>query len=98
MRLPILALVLIACGVAQSSTSVDYEAAVSAPGRPADLTKFDAAWKPAAVLEFLQLEPRMHVLDIIADGGYYSEIMARVVGPKGQVVALVHISEPTRLL
>ena len=35
------------------------------PGRPADMIKFDATWKPAAVLEFLQLEPRMHVLDII---------------------------------
>jgi predicted methyltransferase len=90
MRLPMLALLLIACGAVHSSTSVDYAAAVAGPGRPADMLKFDARWKPAAVLEFLQLEPRMHVLDIIADGGYYSEIMARVVGPKGQVVALVY--------
>ncbi|HKQ12182.1 MAG TPA: hypothetical protein VJT80_02035 [Steroidobacteraceae bacterium] len=50
----------------------------------------DATWKPAAVLEFLQLEPGMHVLDIPADAGYYSEIMARVVGPKGRVVALTY--------
>ena len=90
MRIPALGLLLIACGAVQSSTSVDYAAAVAAPGRPADMIKFDAAWKPAAVLEFLQLEPRMHVLDIPADGGYYSEIMARVVGPQGHVLALVY--------
>lgn len=46
-------------------------------------------WKPASVLEFLGLEPRMTVLDIVADGSYYSEIMARVVGPEGAAVALV---------
>ena len=54
------------------------------------MIKFDAAWKPAAVLEFLQLQPRMQVLDIPADGGYYSEIMARVVGREGRVLALVY--------
>ena len=90
MRRPMLALLLIACGAVHSSTSVDYAAAVAGPGRPADMLKFDARWKPAAVLEFLQLEPRMHVLDIPADGGYYSEIMARVVGPQGHVLALVY--------
>jgi predicted methyltransferase len=90
MRAPLSALLLIACVAAQSSTSVDYATAVAAPGRPADLVKFDATWKPGAVLEFLGLEPRMTVLDIIADGGYYSEIMARVVGPEGAVVALVY--------
>src|SRR4029079_14730931 len=90
MRRPMLALLLIACGAVHASTSVDYAAAVAGPGRPADMLKFDARWKPAAVLEFLQLEPRMHVLDIIADGGYYSEIMAPVPGPTGQGVALAH--------
>jgi predicted methyltransferase len=90
MRVPLSALLLSTCVVAQSSSSVDYAAAVAAPGRPAELVKFDATWKPDAVLGFLGLEPRMTVLDIIADGGYYSEIMARVVGPEGAVVALIY--------
>lgn len=54
------------------------------------MVKFDVTWKPAAVLEFLRLEPGMVALDIIADGGYYSEIMARVVAPHGRVVGLVY--------
>jgi predicted methyltransferase len=90
MRVPALAFLLSACGAAQSSTPLDYAVAVAAPGRPADMVKFDATWKPAAVLEFLRLEPGMQVLDIPADGGYYSEIMARVVGPRGHVVALAY--------
>jgi predicted methyltransferase len=90
MRAPVLSLFLILCGALQAGTSVDYAAAVAAPGRPADMLRFDATWQPAGVLEFLRLEPHMAVLDIIADGGYYSEIMARVVGPDGRVVALVY--------
>jgi len=68
----------------------DYAAAIAAEGRPADMVAFDGSWKPAEILDFFELKSGMTALDIIADGGYYSEIMARTVGPKGRVVALVY--------
>ncbi len=64
-----------------------YAAAVAKAGRPAADAALDAGRKPAAVLKFMQLKPGMRVLDLLAGNGYYSEIMARVVGSKGSVVA-----------
>lgn len=45
----------------------------------------DETSHPAEVLAFLGVEPGMTVLDLLAGGGYYSEILARVVGPEGRV-------------
>ncbi len=47
----------------------------------------DADRKPAAVLAFLGIEPGMKVLDAIAAGGWYSEVLAAAVGPDGKVYA-----------
>lgn len=65
----------------------DYAAAVSAPGRPADQIALDASRKPAEVLQFLGLRQGMTAADVMAGAGYYSEIMGRIVGPKGHVIA-----------
>ena len=90
-RIRALGLIIFALSAAAARAApADYAGAVSAPSRPADTVRFDATWKPAAVLEFLQLESDMTALDLIADGGYYSEIMARAIGPRGRVVALVY--------
>ena len=62
-------------------------AAVAAKDRPADETKLDESRKPAEVLKFLGLERGDRAFDFMAGSGYYSEIMARAVGPKGAVVA-----------
>ncbi|GGO95805.1 class I SAM-dependent methyltransferase [Stakelama pacifica] len=67
-------------------------AALFMPGRPADAVKLDADRKPAEVLNFLGLKKGDVAADIMAGSGYYSEIMARLVGPKGKVVAY----EPTQ--
>jgi predicted methyltransferase len=64
-----------------------YAAAVAKSGRPATDVALDAGRKPAAVLKFMQIKPGMKVLDFLTGTGYYAEIMARVVGPKGQVLA-----------
>lgn len=61
----------------------DVVAAVAAPQRPAEATALDAGRKPAEVLRFLGLEQGDRALDLFAGGGYYTEIMARAVGPKG---------------
>lgn len=60
-------------------------AAVENPSRPAADVARDAARKPAEILEFFEIEPGMTVLDIFAGGGYYTEILNDLVGPKGKV-------------
>jgi predicted methyltransferase len=47
----------------------------------------DAGRKPAEVVAFLGIEPGMTVVDLIAAGGWYTEVLAEAVGPKGKVYA-----------
>jgi predicted methyltransferase len=47
----------------------------------------DAGRKPAEVIGFLGIEPGMIVVDLIAAGGYYTEVLSRSVGPLGKVYA-----------
>jgi predicted methyltransferase len=64
-----------------------YDAAVASAARPDSDRARDAGRKPAAVLEFLGVEPGMTVLDMFTGGGYYAEIIAGVVGEEGKVIA-----------
>ena len=66
---------------------LDYQAALAAPGRLVGDIEQDAQRKPAAVLEFFGVQPGMAVLDLWSGGGYYTELLAVVVGPTGRVVA-----------
>lgn len=50
----------------------------------------DVTSKPAEVLVFLGIEPGMTVLDVNAAAGWYTEILARVVGVQGHVIAHNH--------
>jgi predicted methyltransferase len=50
-------------------------------------TDEDARRHPQEVLEFLGVEPGMRVLDFGAGTGYYTELLSRVVGSDGTVVA-----------
>lgn len=45
----------------------------------------DRTRRPASVLAFFGIEPGDTVLDLYAGGGYYTEIVARAVGPSGSV-------------
>lgn len=65
----------------------DYQAAVAFKGRPADAVAMDASRRPAEVLDFMGLKPGMQAVDVLTGQGYYAEIMAQAVGPKGSVVA-----------
>jgi len=47
----------------------------------------DAGRKPAEVVGFLGIEPGMTVVDLIAAGGYYTEVLSLAVGPRGHVYA-----------
>jgi predicted methyltransferase len=62
-----------------------YEAAVTSSTRLEGDYARDAARKPAAVLEFFGIEAGDTVFDMFAGGGYYTELLANVVGPEGHV-------------
>ncbi len=64
-----------------------YQDALAHPNRRSADHDRDAGRKPAEVLAFFGIEPGMTVLDMFSGGGYYSELLSFVVGPKGKVVA-----------
>lgn len=66
------------------SADVDW---LTQPGRSANSISADAVRKPVEVLTFLGIKPGDAALDYGAGGGYYSDIMAQAVGPKGKVTA-----------
>lgn len=45
----------------------------------------DLTSKPIEIIKFSGIKPGMHVLDLFAGAGYYSEILATIVGPQGKV-------------
>jgi predicted methyltransferase len=69
------------------ASSAAVAAAIASPDRPkADLER-DAVARPAEVLAFLGVAPGMRVADMFSASGYYTELLARTVGVKGQVIA-----------
>lgn len=60
------------------------------PGRSENAHKADAGRKPIEVLDFFGVKPGIRALDIMAGGGYYSELLGQAVGPKGSVVAFIN--------
>ena len=62
-------------------------AAVNDKSRPAVDTMRDAARKPAESIAFSTIKPGDKVADFIAGGGYFTRILAKVVGPQGRVYA-----------
>lgn len=73
--------------VATPSAIPDFASAVAATGRDTKDMELDSSRQPAAVLSFMGLEYGDKVADILAGGGYYSELMARAVGSEGSVTA-----------
>jgi predicted methyltransferase len=49
----------------------------------------DVARKPAEIINFVGVKAGDNVLDLLAGGGYYTELLSRVVGEKGEVVLQV---------
>lgn len=74
-------------GINSHAADAGFAAALSSPDRPEADTARDAARKPAQVVEFLGIQAGMTVMDVLAGGGYYSEVLSGAVGPDGKVVA-----------
>ncbi len=69
-----------------------YAAAFASEARTDADRASDAGRKPEAVLEFFGIQRGDVVLEMWAGGGYYTELLAHVVGESGRVVA--HANTP----
>ena len=86
--LPVIALLCLFDAAASAAPAPIYTAAVEKADRSAADRERDAREKPAEVLAFAGFKPGMTVADIFGGGGYYSELVANVVGPQGKVLLL----------
>ena len=68
-----------------STASDPITAAVADPDRTADDRARDERDHAVDVLTFFGIAPGMVIADIFAAGGYYSELLGRIVGPTGKV-------------
>src|SRR3954469_3428781 len=91
-------LTMIAAGLALTATAQSGQsrppsrailAAVADPGRPAEDVARDPARKPAEMVAFAGVRPGQRIVELIPGGGYYTRILARAVGPRGHVYAVV---------
>ncbi len=95
-------LILAACGTADKEETVSVDEQVDTAPEPvaSELATLlanesrsegdrarDAGRHPAEVIEFLGIESGMNVIDVIAGGGYYSEVLSYAVGSDGHVSA-----------
>jgi predicted methyltransferase len=75
--------------VAASAQAADvYETALAQPARPAADKQRDALDHPAELLRLAGIAPGMHVADVLAGSGYYSELLSYIVGPSGKVLLI----------
>jgi predicted methyltransferase len=78
-------LVLTACASVATPANDALADALANPARSDSDRERDQRDQPAAVLKLAGFRPGMKVADIFGGGGYYSEIIAGIVGPKGHV-------------
>ncbi len=72
---------------AQAAQAPDYEAIVAASDRSDGDRQADQRRQPAKLLAFAGVRPGMKVLDMEANAGYSTELLARAVAPGGVVYA-----------
>jgi len=76
----------ISSGLVQADDMADrVNAALASSQRPEGEQERDAARKPLQVLQFLGVKSGMTVVDMLAAGGWYTEVLSAAVGPEGKV-------------
>ena len=65
----------------------DLAAALASGDRAAEDRARDAGRRPAEVIAYLGIGAGMRVMDLMASGGYYTEVLSHAVGPTGKVYA-----------
>lgn len=76
-----------ASAAAESGPSDLVAAALASPDRPEADREQDERRKAREFLEFAGIGPGMKVLDAFAASGYYTELLSRIVGEGGSVIA-----------
>ncbi|HYM34130.1 MAG TPA: hypothetical protein VET48_01980 [Steroidobacteraceae bacterium] len=98
LSLGLIALVVAACASQSTSSSSkpaaakawtveDLRAALSVQSRPQADRDRDADRKPADLMMVLGVKPGMTAIDLLAAGGYVTEVLSIAVGPTGKVYA-----------
>jgi predicted methyltransferase len=77
-------------------TEAQIAAVVNSPDRTAADRDNDKRRKPEQVLAFIGLRPGMVALDVVAGGGYTTELLARAIGPTGRVFGQAQPRDPSR--
>ena len=72
-------------GGAWAQLASGFDTALMAEERPAEEKERDASRMPAEVLNFVGIGEGMNVLEAIAGGGWYTEVLSAAVGPEGMV-------------
>src|SRR5678816_3915330 len=91
LRIALLALLLPTWAVPILAADPAIDKSIASPERTAEDRERDARDKPAEVLAFAGVKPGMTVADIFSAGGYYTELLAGVVGPTGKVLAINNV-------
>lgn len=73
-------------GLTDEQKTVIHDAIGSPDRLPGDMDE-DSWRKPSEVLTFLEVKPGMSVVDYLSAGGYYTELLSRIVGSNGKVTA-----------
>lgn len=69
----------------QNEQVARMRAALAAPDRPAESKARDAERKPIESVQFFGIETGDTVVDVIAAGGWFTEVLSAAVGPSGKV-------------
>lgn len=97
--LPLLACVTVLAQVAhaQDEQVTRMRTALSAPERAADNKARDAARKPIETVQFFGVKTGDTAVDLIAVGGWFTEVLSAAVGPRGKVYMqnLPQLVQPT---
>jgi predicted methyltransferase len=83
---------ILAAALAQNALAQDEQVArmrdaLAAPERSAENKARDAARKPIETAQFFGIETGETVVDMIAAGGWFTEVLSAAVGPTGKVYA-----------
>src|SRR5688572_13337262 len=72
---------------AQNEQAARMETLLLSPARPFEDKERDAARKPIQTVQVLGIETGDTVIDLIAAGGWFTEVLSAAVGPSGKVLA-----------
>ena len=72
---------------AQNEQTARMETALLSPERPFEDKERDASRRPIQTVQFLGIETGDTVIDVIAAGGWFTEVLSAAVGPSGKVLA-----------